>query len=704
MSQSTSYLPLTPEEMNIILAVRNNAVQPSMPPPTAAAHEQRSLQPVVPQPGTAPAQPNSRHGSLTPPGNRRRAADHSPAALSPRRRRRSRSRSSSSRRRQSRSPYYYNREPTQYRQNHYWRSSSPPFNRRNQSDGYAATAAAAAAAPYNNNRRMGGNRRQATSSTNHQAGPTAAPNNRRANQKRLPENLQELLVNCPSGHPSKSELDALEEGKWLTINDVSYVKSEGSIIVLAKTRHHCDLNHKESSNTVVPSGPVLHLSDPTNQDEVWKVNNSTPANLRRHRDLFLPITNDDNKEHRGQGKLCHCFPNTFAYKQINAVSDVCLKKEYTTGKGEIIPFDNMEEKYAPNKRPYLYSASSNKPTLMVPSPFLLNFAWAPKPYLPTNSQEPPSTRLALFYTLYSSDQYREQKKPFMEDPINWTSTNHPMFGEPESFDELWQWSKDLYGVETLPRVLLPRHPCRDAKIRIYSCTSSDFTVPVISGGYQAETLIESYIENRLFPFFAEGAGEIICPVCLFNISGSACKACTYSRSKFVEHFIQCHHRNLVTAGLAFSTSYNSRMFEALVIYLLSRANAKSGSDQVAHHPFTLGPIDSIQEESDDCLRKFLSKLAGNQSAMKLREEPETIKEIALALNMLPTGADSSHPGVDSESSQLRRTRAKSKPAQKKISIEEYKARTAEPARPRRDGEDLLDQISEDESGETPKAE
>jgi hypothetical protein len=53
---------------------------------------------------------------------------------------------------------------------------------------------------------------------------------------------------------------------------------------------------------------------------------------------------------------------------------------------------------------------------------------------------------------------------------------------------------------------------------VFSCTTKDWLVPVVKDHIKANTLAK-YLAIKLEPFYAEGKGEIVCPVCISYIRG-----------------------------------------------------------------------------------------------------------------------------------------------------------------------------------------
>jgi hypothetical protein len=99
----------------------------------------------------------------------------------------------------------------------------------------------------------------------------------------------------------------------------------------------------------------------------------------------------------------------------------------------------------------------------------------------------------------------------------------------------------------------------------------DWLVPVISDHIKANALAK-YLAAKLEPFYAEGKGDIICPVCITYIRGETFWPMRYSKGEFMTHFKRMHQELEGTAYLGFATGYGKRMYEAKTIYAYCMAN------------------------------------------------------------------------------------------------------------------------------------
>jgi hypothetical protein len=178
------------------------------------------------------------------------------------------------------------------------------------------------------------------------------------------------------------------------------------------------------------------------------------------------------------------------------------------------------------------------------------------------NKNPVTKRMTLFNILFSSERIRNIKDPyakteefafFRDDALN------PFYQEPYEDDELILWTRNTSGIEVLHSVLIPRHPTCFTHLHVFSCTTRDWLVPVIKERIKANT-IAHYFTEKLRPFYAEGKGEIACPVCISYIVAERFWPVRFTRSEFVAHFEEVHLPFEGTAYLGFATGYSTRMY------------------------------------------------------------------------------------------------------------------------------------------------
>jgi hypothetical protein len=62
-------------------------------------------------------------------------------------------------------------------------------------------------------------------------------------------------------HRSDVELEALKDGEQITVQWIVYHKKGDEIVVLGNCGHHCNETHPNSRVVVVPSKPVIPMSN-----------------------------------------------------------------------------------------------------------------------------------------------------------------------------------------------------------------------------------------------------------------------------------------------------------------------------------------------------------------------------------------------------------------------------------------------------------
>jgi hypothetical protein len=143
-------------------------------------------------------------------------------------------------------------------------------------------------------------------------------------------------------------------------------------------------------------------------------------------------------------------------------------------------------------------------------------------------------RMILFNILFSSVRIRNIEEPYAkteEFAFFRDDALHPFYREPYEDDELTLWTRNTSGIEVLHSV--PR-----------------------------------YLAAKLKPFYSEGKGEIMCPICISYIIAERFWPVRFTRREFVAHFEEVHQAFEGTAYLGFATGYSTRMYEAQIIYSL----------------------------------------------------------------------------------------------------------------------------------------
>jgi hypothetical protein len=82
-------------------------------------------------------------------------------------------------------------------------------------------------------------------------------------------------------------------------------------VVLGQFGHHYNKTHPNSKVVVVPTKPVIPMSNLRNKEEIPEVDVNFPEKLKRHARLFSAPEHLRNKEHRNSGADCYCTPTGF---------------------------------------------------------------------------------------------------------------------------------------------------------------------------------------------------------------------------------------------------------------------------------------------------------------------------------------------------------------------------------------------------------
>jgi hypothetical protein len=130
-------------------------------------------------------------------------------------------------------------------------------------------------------------------------------------------------------------------------------------------------------------------------------------------------------------------------------------------------------------------------------------------------------------------------------------------------------------------------------------------VPVLKGPFQANAIM-NYLKVKLEPFYLEGKGQIICPVCKVFTSGEEYRIVYYSRTEFKAHYEKRHHHLEGAAYQEYPTRYNTRMYEATQIYALASGyDGKGVVDQRNANPSKDGKCTHHEVQYSSHLRELL---------------------------------------------------------------------------------------------------
>jgi hypothetical protein len=216
------------------------------------------------------------------------------------------------------------------------------------------------------------------------------------------------------------------------------------------------------------------------------------------------------------------------------------------------------------------------------------------------NKNPMTKRMILFNALFSGERIRNIEEPYAkteEFAFFRDDALHPFYREPYEDDELTLWTRNTSGIVVLHSVLIPRHPTRFTHLHVFSCTTKDWLVPVIKEKIKANT-IARYLAAKLRPFYSEGKGEIMCPVCISYIVAERFWPVRFTRKEFIAHFEEVHQAFEGTAYLGFATGYSTRMYEAQIIYSYCLANSHQNvAEDKSADPFSETEVSELEERS-----------------------------------------------------------------------------------------------------------
>ena len=433
--------------------------------------------------------------------------------------------------------------------------------------------------------------------------------------KRAYGRLQSYLINRPPPpHPTDAMLALLTPGKYIRVDNIFYFRAgegEDDFVVLENGKHHSDI--KDPNALLHQYGLVYPRTEQSNPAEVMKPRRNMPESVLKNAKLFLPPVDFVNREHKKEGTKCHCSPHTCEHHQVGMLEMVCLKKDFVRKPDNLIaiPAPDKDDDYSklkPNSgRIYCYSSNSKKAVLQLPTPFWISWRWEPRKYLPAQALDGPGPAQDLFYTLHDSAVLRDTMEPYLTEPQDWTRSSHPLICEPRDSEELAIWSRNQYSVETLFRTLPPRHPLRGNQLPVYAAIEADFSMPAIVNDKDLGSL-ERYLSERLYPFYSQGFGQIMCAVCLFLVEEGSFRPALYSRKSYLLHFRKEHLTSVPVLGLGFSTNLGLRIYQALTVYHYCLAHVTATSQDNTDR----APLCSVSESFQLMRRSELREMLMNR--------------------------------------------------------------------------------------------
>ena len=294
---------------------------------------------------------------------------------------------------------------------------------------------------------------------------------------------------------------------------------------------------------------------------------------------------------------------------------ICLKSEFANISDTEVPLPPGPMCFLENAgRFFFLDSESGRHALALPQPFVIAPRWQPRKFLPFFASSEATPSLRLFFSLFDSGRYKQISSLYLTAP-NWTPESHPYFQEPSEGEELGQLVRDLYGLETLFRISLVSHPTKEPLIFLYLATDQAvLSTPILHSSHRFQ--LDELIASAFRPFFAEGRGKIMCPLCLFQITDQHILPMFLSRSEFSSHYKAVHFQNSIVSGLFSPTQYHVRQYQAHCLWTLCLPyrNFRDGSPEasptdaevmdsyslgVSHHLAVLFPGSKSARESHD---------------------------------------------------------------------------------------------------------
>jgi hypothetical protein len=216
--------------------------------------------------------------------------------------------------------------------------------------------------------------------------------------------------------------------------------------------------------------------------------------------------------------------------------------------------------------------------------------------------------LKLYYTLYNSQRFREIGKTYLQEPDRWSFLEHPTFREPDHSSELGAVCANMYGVETLQRVGLCSHPLAEPKVNLYLAVSpDDKRVPVYVTDRNRPLKLDVVIADILRPWYEQGHGRILCPVCLVQTDPAKGSQLMFlTRSDFIGHWEVCHTPDLVATSTFSATQLNTRIHMGHVAFVLAASHCQSGQDAPSESALSRDAMENCDfTEYSDVLVRYL---------------------------------------------------------------------------------------------------
>jgi hypothetical protein len=263
----------------------------------------------------------------------------------------------------------------------------------------------------------------------------------------------------------------------------------------------------------------------------------------------------------------------------------CIKKGFLSLPQLEVPMPDTAPRFYENPgRVFLYCDEARAHALATPQPWFSSVRWPPMLHRPALASCDKPSVVRQILTLFCTGTYREATTPYLISPDRWDSETHPLYGEPEPDSELSWLTREMPSVESVFRMFPIRHPTKAKQIVVYCMTDYNLSTPVLTplDRFSLDTLIVQYAR----PFYATGAGTIMCPICLYQRSKNSERtvALFLDREEFMQHFKALHYSDQMVIPVSFPTQLNIRIYTAALIYRLCQGNMPQYPD-VKRSPF-----------------------------------------------------------------------------------------------------------------------
>ncbi len=163
--------------------------------------------------------------------------------------------------------------------------------------------------------------------------------------------------------------------------------------------------------------------------------------------------------------------------------------------------------YENPSRSFIYSDELRNHILAVPQPFAVSARWPAKQFCPGYATCSSPRQIWNFFALFSAEEYRTASAWYLQTPDRWDSESHPYYSEPAPDSELYNLTREVYGVETLFQISLIRHPCKVEGLKDYVATNYHMQTPVITA--VNKFMLDDVIVYALKPFYLAGEGRAL---------------------------------------------------------------------------------------------------------------------------------------------------------------------------------------------------